>query len=140
MAYLAMRNSDQAKYGTVTAGLTSQFSLGQDQYPKTIQITMDVLTNHRFDPKYNENKKRKQESPKKETPEEEESKTASFAQQGKKPICYCCGKEGHYSDQCEQRDKIPRERWHANKAMSNYQEDHRVTGDNEDLTQMTDEN
>jgi hypothetical protein len=32
------------------------------------------------------------------------------------------------SDKCEQRDKIPRDKWHANKAMSNYQE-RRVTAD-----------
>lgn len=140
MAYLAIRNCDQAKYGTLCAGLTSQFSLGQDQYPKTIQVSMDVLTQHSYDAKHKADKKRNRDRSKKENPDEESSKAASFAQQGRKPICYCCGKEGHYSDSCDKRDTIPREQWHANKAMSNYQENRRVTDDSEELTQNTEDN
>jgi hypothetical protein len=95
MAYGALRNCDQAKYGHLTSGLQEQFSLGTDQYPKVIQNTMDVLTNHRFDAKHGENLKRKHERSKiNHQSTDEESKTASFAQQGTPPICYCCGKEG----------------------------------------------
>ena len=25
--------------------------------------------------------------------------------------CYCCGKEGHYSPQCEYKNAIPKEDW-----------------------------
>jgi hypothetical protein len=66
MAYGALRNCDQAKYGNLTNGLQEQFSLGTDQYPKAIQNTMDVLTSHRFDAKHSENQKRNRERAKKE--------------------------------------------------------------------------
>jgi hypothetical protein len=82
MAYGALRNCDQAKYGNLTNGLQEQFSLGTDQYyPKAIQNTMDVLTSHRFDVKQGENQKRSRERAKKEHQStDDESKTASFAQ------------------------------------------------------------
>jgi hypothetical protein len=40
MAYLVLQGCDQLKYGSLTRGLTSQLSLGQDQYPKTIQAAL----------------------------------------------------------------------------------------------------
>jgi hypothetical protein len=49
MAYLLIRNSDLAKYGTVMNGLVLQFSMQNNQYPKTITAATDVLSNHRFD-------------------------------------------------------------------------------------------
>ena len=36
MAYLLIRNSDQSKYGSLVNGLVSQFSMENNQYPKTI--------------------------------------------------------------------------------------------------------
>jgi len=36
MAYLLIRGSNQSKYGSIIKGFISQFSLGNDQYPKTI--------------------------------------------------------------------------------------------------------
>ena len=58
MAYLLIRGSDQAKYGSLIKGFVSQFSLGNDQYPKTITTATDVLSNHKIDPRYYENAKR----------------------------------------------------------------------------------
>ena len=49
MAYLLLRGSDQNKYGMLMKGFVSQYSLGNDQYPKTIQTATDVLSNHKFD-------------------------------------------------------------------------------------------
>jgi hypothetical protein len=37
-------------------------------------------------------------------------------------ICYCCGKQGHAAPDCKDKDKIPREKWYINKAMSNMQD------------------
>ena len=36
LAYLYLENSDQTKYGSILAGLITQQSLKNDQYPKTI--------------------------------------------------------------------------------------------------------
>jgi hypothetical protein len=30
--------------------------------------------------------------------------------------CYCCGKKGHHSPQCQKKDKIPKNEWAINKA------------------------
>ena len=93
-AFLYLENSDQRKYGTIIENLNSQKSLGNDQYPRTIVETNNVLSNHRFDviktnkqdknnPKNNRNKDDK---------EDEDHTLLSFAQlEGK---CYCCGKPG----------------------------------------------
>ncbi|MGC9205417.1 MAG: hypothetical protein ACP5FN_04065, partial [Candidatus Micrarchaeia archaeon] len=36
MAYLLIQGSDQNKYGSLTKNFISQYSLGNDQYPRTI--------------------------------------------------------------------------------------------------------
>jgi hypothetical protein len=58
IALLYLQNSEQRKYGSVLNGLASQFALKQNQYPRTLTHAMSILSDHKFDPKYNENKKR----------------------------------------------------------------------------------
>jgi len=53
MAYLPLYNSDQAKYWTLLSGLRSQYSLENDQSPKSVNSATDILSNHRHD---NQNK------------------------------------------------------------------------------------
>ncbi|MGC9191045.1 MAG: hypothetical protein ACP5FR_04015, partial [Candidatus Micrarchaeia archaeon] len=48
MAYLVIRGSDQSKYGSLTANFVQQYSLGNDQYPRTIEMATDVLSQHPF--------------------------------------------------------------------------------------------
>jgi hypothetical protein len=48
-AYLYWENADQDKYGTILNNLNSQKSLGNDQFPRTIVKTNNVLSNHKFD-------------------------------------------------------------------------------------------
>ena len=116
MAFIYLRNSDHSKYGSLLNGLSTQFSLGQDQYPKTLVEAHNVLSNHRFDPNYSEKKKKKQTQSKdkdKESKEDkEEAPELSFAQMEGK--CYCCGKGGHKSPQCRHKDK-PKSEWAINK-------------------------
>jgi hypothetical protein len=61
MVYLMLRGSDQTKYGSLMKRFVSQFSLGNDQYPKTITTVTDVLSNHKLDQRYYENQKKNQE-------------------------------------------------------------------------------
>jgi len=121
VAYLFLKGSDQSKYGTVIKGLMSQYSLGNDQYPKTLTQATDVLSNHRIDGKYyeiREKKRQEQKNQDKATKEEpEETKSASFAQ--KPIICYVCGKSGHTKPKCPNLNKISEENWAINKAMKN---------------------
>lgn len=115
MAYLLIRNSDQRKYGTLTTQLVSQYSMGQNQYPKTFQIASDILSQHRFDSRNNKFDRKKGQSKKDDDTSSTTSETSSetsFAQlaDGTR-ICYCCGKKGHWSPQCPEKDTRPKERW-----------------------------
>ena len=47
------------------------------------------------------------------------SNEQSFAQ-GTDVVCYCCGKKGHKSPDCPDKDKIPKEKWYQNMAYQNY--------------------
>ena len=98
------------------AGLITQQSLKNNQYPKNITEANNVLSNHKFDqvkPQRNHTnvKKNPQETPKKD--KESEKINLSFAQlEGK---CYCCRKTGNLSPQCCFKDK-PKEEWFINKS------------------------
>ena len=49
MAFVLLRNSDQAKYRSLMNGLISQYSMENDQYPKSITAAIDILANHKHD-------------------------------------------------------------------------------------------
>jgi hypothetical protein len=122
MALMYLENADQNIYGTVLKGPMDQFSLDQDQYPKTINHATSVLSNHKFDEKYFELKKKNQERKNKEDKklkEDQESpqdlpKEINFAQL--EGACYCCGKKGHQSRKCPDIGKDKKE-WAINKTL-----------------------
>ncbi len=116
MAYLVIRGSDQSKYGTLTRHFVSQYALGNDQYPRTILKAVDVLTNHKFDQKFNDNQKRNKE--KQQGGDGDTPAATSFAQKKEKDkdvICFICGKPGHRLPQCPDKDNIPKNKWAINK-------------------------
>jgi hypothetical protein len=86
MAYLLIRNSDQAKYGSLLNGLVSQFSMQNNQYPKTCTTATDILSNHRSNNRGNSNKKKWSNKPKNDEDARSSDKTTngtnatSFAQ------------------------------------------------------------
>jgi hypothetical protein len=105
--FMYLENADKDKYGSILNNLNSQKSLGNDQYPRTIVETNNVLSNHKFD--INKGKKQEQKHHKrkpKEDKDEEEVTPLSFAQMEGK--CYCCRKPGHKSPDCRSKEKIPR--------------------------------
>ena len=51
---------------------------------------------------------------------EDGNNPTSFAQ--REMTCYCCGKKGHLSPECDKKNTIPREQWHVNRAMQHHQE------------------
>ena len=59
MAFLLVKGSDQYKYDTLLKLFVSQFSLKNDQYPKTSTTETDVLSNHILNTKFYNNKREK---------------------------------------------------------------------------------
>ena len=124
-SFVYLVNSDQRKYGSVIKGLHSQKALQNDQYPRTIIEANNVLSTHKFDfikqgsnnsqndSNRTENANRREERSTEKN--DDESPALSFAQlEGK---CYCCGKQGHKSPDCYQKNKITREEWAINKTQ-----------------------
>ena len=132
MACLIIENSDQSKYGTLNSNLSSQFSMKVNQYPDTITEAIDILNNHRFDNTKkggrngngngndNTNNNRNQQERNESNDNVSTITEASFQQgnfgEGK---CFCCGKKGHYSNQCRYKDK-PKSEWAFAKAAQNF--------------------
>jgi hypothetical protein len=138
MAYLLIQKSDQAKYGTVMNGLVSQFSMQNNQYPKSITAPTSILSNHRLDnsgvlnkKKWFQSKKNEDETPKNK---EDGSKETSFAQAGKDKTCYCCRKKGHISPECPQKNAIKKEDWVFRKATVYVQADGKEDHQDDDST------
>ena len=121
MAYIAIKGCDQTKYGTVVKGFASQFSLGNDQYPKTMNAVTDVLSNHRFDSRFYEvrDKRREKARAKRNVREDDDTTNRSFNQ---RVICYTCGEPGHKTPDCTKKDSIPKDRWFINRKISAFQE------------------
>jgi hypothetical protein len=80
LAYTYLKNADQAKYGSILSGLSTQQSLGNDQYSKTTTEANNMLSNHMFDfskPGYKTHNKNSTENTKKE--HTQENNNLSFA-------------------------------------------------------------
>ena len=55
-AHLHLVNSDQTRFGSMLRGLTSQKSLKNNQYPKTVIDAHNALGNHKWDSDKKHNK------------------------------------------------------------------------------------
>ena len=99
-------------------GLISQYSMENDQYPKSITAPIDILANHKHD-----NYSLKKDEKYKKQDEDNNKSTASetrFAQFGG-VTCYCCGKKGHKSPQCPEKDTRLRDQWAIRRAEQHLQ-------------------
>jgi len=111
MAYLYMEHADQTKFGSLLSNLKSQYSLGHNQYPKTLAEARSILDQHRWDDGWNKQKNHKDTSRLKDKDNETDDKAnknetiseLTFAQT--EGVCYCCGKKGHLSSVCRQKNK-----------------------------------
>ncbi len=147
LAYQLLKSSDQTKYGSLLSKLQSQYSLGLDQYPKTLNAAVDALSNHKYDPKFYEKLTKNREKARAEKKSENSSRNnsnegtgssnVSFAQQGKGPICYCCGTKGHTPKTCNKVNTIPKDQWWINKAVQNYTENKSQSDQNDNASTNT---
>jgi hypothetical protein len=121
---LYLENTDQAKYGSIVKGLGDQYSLNHDQHPNSILHATSVQSNHKFDPKFYEPKKKLQECDKKKKEEKRSNaddevpgdtlREINFAQL--EGACYCCSKKGHKGPKCPEKDQ-PKRDWVVNKTQ-----------------------
>ena len=85
-----MKGADKAKYGTVMKGLVSQFSMKNDQYPKTIIDAMDIMAKHPFDEEYYEKKRNTREKYKQQHDEPDNEQQHNQTNGNKDYRCYVC--------------------------------------------------
>ena len=81
--------------------------MNNNQYPVNIRQATDILSNHKHD-----NHKTRRERTRLKDDKDETMKTSetSFGQNENMKTCYCCGKKGHMSPKCPEKDKIPKGR------------------------------
>ena len=125
MAYLLLANSDQAKYGSLLRSLVSQYSMGQDQYPTTLNGAVDILSNHKLDNRHRPPRRHDSTRSRRERDQsgDDDRSTGTSLAQKKEMTCYCCGKKGHGSNDCTKADSTPRDKWWIHKAINHYQDD-----------------
>ena len=87
---------------------------------------MDILSNHKHD---SHNMRRERARPKDDKDETTRTSEASFALNNDTKMCYCCGKKGHMSLKCPEKDKIPNEDWAICKAEQHMQAEQKKDDD-----------
>ena len=83
MAFLLIKNSNQSKYGSLITGLSSQYSLLNNQYPNKVTSATDIMVNHKHDSNSRSRNGRNQKNHKDDKTNEkreESSSEKSFAQ------------------------------------------------------------
>jgi hypothetical protein len=100
-SYLYLEQSNRKKYGSILSGLSTQYSLGNDQYPKSMSEAVNVLNDHKFHPGYNLNNNRNNHN-RNGTSEDQQVPSLSFAQLEEK--CYCCGSSELKSPNCPHKN------------------------------------
>jgi hypothetical protein len=121
-AYMLMKHSNQGKYGLRMTSLTTQVSMGTNQYPKDVMAAVDILTNHRFNKKEPKNNNQRNRNQNNDDTALTITTQSSFNQEAlKKATCYCCSKKGHYLNKCPEKDKRSKDEWVVKKTMMHAQ-------------------
>ena len=121
MAFVLLRNSDEAKYQNLMNGLISKNSMENDQYPKPITTATDILANHRHDNSITKHGQTKQNGKQNEDDDQSMTTNETSFVQSSGIMCYCCGKKGHKSPQCPEKDTRPKDQWAIRKAEQHLQ-------------------
>ena len=139
MVYLLIRESNQSQYGTLAKGFVSQYSIGNEQYPRSIITATDALSNQKIDPWRYDNQKRnhdKLRSTRVNRETDNDGNPTSFSHQYL--TCYCCGNKFNTSNYWDKRSTTPCTRWACNNSMQHIQyEEGAETSDGEDVSELS---
>jgi len=112
MAYVFIKNADQARYGSLFRYLNEQKALGNDQFPKTVMAAVQAISNRPLD---NRNKKKDSgKLDKSYSGKSDEKVDLSFNQSKSNITCYCCGENSHTAYKCPIKNDIPPKNWFKN--------------------------
>ena len=103
--------------------MATQYSFGLDQYPQTVEEATNILSNHKFNQAYYDNKKKRLQGNSnnnnqqcqadcQQRHDEGNNTPLLFAQMENR--CYCCSSPAHKSSKCPKKDSTPRLGWKIN--------------------------
>ena len=121
IAWHFMQAAHYKQYGILLTNFATQYSLGNNQYPRTFNAALDVLSNHKLDAKYYKQRKRDKDQLKIDAKQEDTNPSLdapSNAQKSKEYRCHCCGSRDHNLKKCPELKTRPRDRWWAEKQMN----------------------
>ena len=125
-AYIFMITSDQGKYGELINGISTQYAMGVNQFPRNVGKALDVLTQFKYNTsKYGQKKSWKDQKDKKD--EVKIKQESSFAQTMKDATCFCCGKKGHISTHCHELKTRKKSDWVGDKSKGTVHQQEKVT-------------
>ena len=141
--YAYIDSVEEEAFGEIKKDWIQQYSLDNDQYPKTVAQAKDVLGVQLREYLKTKAKRRKakarEETSDNKTVASMTSKLAeaSFAQADSSVTCYCCGKAGHKSPDCPEKDTRPRNEWVGKKGVVHMQQGHDEDDDDDMIEQET---
>jgi hypothetical protein len=123
-AYMLMKNSDQGKYGSLMTSLTTQFSMGTNQYPEDILKAIDILTNHSI--RGNQRITIITQGTRIGTimiqhPGSLHRVDLAKRTQRMHSVTVHCSKKGHYANKFPKKGKRPKDQWAVKKVMMHAQ-------------------
>jgi hypothetical protein len=120
MAFLYIDRADKSKYGQFVENLRVQNSLKNTRYPDAIDEAHAILSAQKVE-RWKQKSDKNSTSPKNNyINDDDNGSKKSFSQRPKDNMtCHGCEKKGRSATECRDREKIPREKWFINRAMSN---------------------
>ena len=116
-AYIMLHGAHPLKYGSLKQQLTRDMSLKTDKYPKTLTAMNEHIGSHTWDSAWSEQQKKKRQQQAQRKEEQVQLAQANHADL----TCHCCGKTGHISPNCKDKNRIDRKDWWINTVVQAHQ-------------------